>query len=90
MVYGDVDDVRRRYSRSEVRVHAHGPLPTLPSVANVIKENEDSWRLMLANGTAPSDVLATLVGAGLSIDRFEPMLAPMEDIFLHIVSEGKA
>jgi ABC-2 type transport system ATP-binding protein len=90
MVYGDVDDVRRQYSRPEVRVHARGPLPPLPSVANVIQEEEQSWRLMLANGTAPSEVLATLVGAGVSIDRFEPMLAPMEDIFLHIVSEGKA
>ncbi len=90
MVYGDVDDVRRRYSRPEVRVHARGPLPPLTSVANVVQEDEGSWRLMLANGSAPSQVLATLVGAGVAVDRFEPMLAPMEDIFLHIVSEGNA
>ena len=48
-----------------------------------------SWRLMLAEGSAPSDALATLVGAGAVIDRFEPMLAPMEDIFLRIVREGR-
>jgi ABC-2 type transport system ATP-binding protein len=90
MVYGDVDDVRRRYSRPEVRVRARGPLPPLTSVANVVREDEDSWRLMLANGSAPSEVLAKLVGSCVVIDRFEPALAPMEDIFLHIVSEGKA
>jgi ABC-2 type transport system ATP-binding protein len=88
MVYGNVDDVRRRYSRPEVRVHARGPLPPLSSVANVVQEDEGSWRIMLANGSAPSQVLATLVGAGVAVDRFEPMLAPMEDIFLHIVSGG--
>jgi hypothetical protein len=45
---------------------------------------------MLADGSAPSDVLSTLVRAGATIDRFEPMLAPMEDIFLKVVREGQA
>jgi hypothetical protein len=30
------------------------------------------------------------VRAGATIDRFEPMLAPMEDIFLRVVREGQA
>jgi ABC-2 type transport system ATP-binding protein len=90
MVYGPVDEVRRHHSLPEVRVHARGALPTVPAVASVIDDGAGSWRLMLAEGSAPSDALSTLVGAGAVIDRFEPMLAPMEDIFLRIVREGKA
>ena len=88
MVYGSVGEVRRDHSLPEVRVHARGPLPAVPAVASTIDDGGGSWRLMLAEGSAPSDALATLVGAGAVIDRFEPMLAPMEDIFLRIVREG--
>ncbi len=90
MVYGQVDEVRRHHSLPEIRVHARGPLPTVPAVASVIDDGAGSWRLMLAEGSAPSDALSMLVGAGAVIDRFEPMLAPMEDIFLRIVREGQA
>ncbi len=90
MVYGEVDEVRRHHSLPEVRVHARGPLPPVAAVASVIDDGAGSWRLMLADGSAPSDALSTLVGAGAVIDRFEPMLAPMEDIFLRIVREGEA
>ena len=38
MVYGGVDEVRRRYSLPEVRVHARGPLPAIPAVARVTEE----------------------------------------------------
>ena len=89
MVYGEVDEVRRHHSLPEVRVHARGPLPAVPAVASAIDDGEGSWRLMLAEGSMPSDALATLVRAGATIDRFEPMLAPMEDIFLRVVREGQ-
>ena len=67
-----------------------GSAPSVPAVASAIDDGEGSWRLMLADGSAPSEALATLVRAGATIDRFEPMLAPMEDIFLRVVREGQA
>jgi ABC-2 type transport system ATP-binding protein len=88
MVYGEVDEVRRRYSLPEVRVRARGPLPSIPAVSDVVDDGNGMWRLMLANGSAPADVLTTLIHAGAAIERFEPMLAPMEDIFLRVVREG--
>lgn len=88
--YGRVDEVRRRHSKHEVRVRARAPLPQVPEVSTVIPEGDDVWRLMLSDGVAPAEVLASLVQAGTAIDRFEPMLAPMEDIFLRIVQEGQA
>ncbi len=89
MVYGEVDDVRRRHSRPEVRVHARGALPAVEGVTAVADEGNGVWRLMLPEGLAPSAVLGRLVQSGAVIDSFEPMLAPMEDIFLQVVREGQ-
>jgi ABC-2 type transport system ATP-binding protein len=90
MVYGAVDEVRRRHSLPEVRVQVKGPLPPLPAVASATQESEGTWRLLLADGAAPGAVLRELVGRGVEIERFEPLLAPMEDIFLRVVREGRA
>jgi ABC-2 type transport system ATP-binding protein len=90
MVYGAVDEVRRRYSLPEVRIHAQGPLPEVPMAATVVRESDTVWRVRLADGNEPSSLLTALVSAGARIDRFEPSLAPMEDIFLRVVGEGRA
>ncbi len=89
MVYGAVDEVRRRYSRPEVVVHAHGPLPAVPQAANVVRDADGGWRVTVANGSRPSDLLGALVAAGAEVDAFQPMLAPMEDIFLRVVTEER-
>jgi ABC-2 type transport system ATP-binding protein len=90
MVYGEVAEVRRRHSLPEVLVHSRGPLPAVPQVAATTSSGNGTWRLRLANDAPPSDVLTALVAAGAVIDRFEPALAPMEDIFLRVVTEAQA
>jgi len=89
MVYGDVDEVRRGHSRPEVRVQVRGTLPSVAGVTTVADDGDGLWRLMLPEGTAPSELLVRLIHAGAVIDRFEPMLAPMEDIFLQVVREAR-
>ncbi len=90
VVYGTVDEVRRKHSLPEVRVHAPEPLPRIPQVVNSVDEGDGEFRLLLADGSAPSEVLVDLIRAGARIDRFEPLLAPMEDIFLRVVREEAA
>jgi ABC-2 type transport system ATP-binding protein len=90
MVYGEVDEVRRRYSLPEVLVRARGPLPEVPQVAGATESGDGAWRLRLADGAPPAEVLTALVSRGAVIDRFEPALAPMEDIFLRVVGEARA
>jgi ABC-2 type transport system ATP-binding protein len=90
MVYGGVDEVRRRYSLPEVRVQARGPIPTIPQVAKVTDEGEGRYRLLLSDGAPAHEVLAALVARGAAVERFEPLLAPMEDIFVRVVREGRA
>jgi ABC-2 type transport system ATP-binding protein len=87
VVYGAVEEVRRRHSSPEIRVRVRGPLPAIPEVASSVQDDEQTWRLLLSDGMPPSDVLTSLVRAGAVIERFEPMLAPMEDIFLRVVQK---
>jgi len=90
MVYGEVGEVRRRYSLPEVRVRARGAIPPLPLIADAVHEGDSTWRLRLADGTPPSDLLAALVRGGAAVERFDPLLAPIEDIFLRVVREERA
>jgi ABC-2 type transport system ATP-binding protein len=90
MVYGEVDDVRRRYSRPEIRVVARGELPKIAAVASTTDEGDGCWKVLLADGTPPNEVLTAWIKEGAVIDRFEPLLAPMEDIFVRVVRAGRA
>ncbi len=87
MVYGPVAEVRERWSKPEVRVGMPNGAPP-PPVAGVISQRFDedgTWRLLLAEGTAPDAVLHELVQAGVRVNRFEKLLAPMEDVFINVV-----
>ncbi len=88
MVYGGVDEVRRRYSAPEVKITTRGELPELPGVERVVVETEHTRRLLLADGADAQDVLSALVRAEVKVERFERVLAPMEDIFIRVVKRG--
>jgi ABC-2 type transport system ATP-binding protein len=88
LVYGEVDEVRRRYSLPEVRVRVAGELPALTGVERCEAEGDSTWRLLLRAGMPPEEVLAALVHAGARVDWFEKVLAPMEDIFVRVVKEA--
>jgi ABC-2 type transport system ATP-binding protein len=49
-----------------------------------------TWRVGLAEGTAPAELLAALVRAGLAVERFEKALTPLEEIFIRVVQGERA
>jgi ABC-2 type transport system ATP-binding protein len=89
MVYGRVDDVRRQHSRPEVRVQVQGVLPAIPQTTGAVQTSGGEWRLTTPVGSEPADLLRSLVVAGVQVHRFEPLLAPMEEIFLNVITEAE-
>ena len=89
VVYGEVNAVRRRYSASELRISIAGELPDLPQVERVITERPGTHRLMLNDGVDPQRVLEGLLAAGVGVERYERVLASMEDIFIRVVKHGE-
>lgn len=90
MVYGELEEVRERFSQPEVRITANnGSLPDLPGVQEKIHEENHTWRLRLQEGARPAAILAALVHAGSEVERFERVLAPMEEVFIRVVEGGR-
>jgi len=50
--------------------------------------SDGEWRIPTQAGSEPADLLRTLVVAGTDVHSFEPVLAPMEDVFLRVVTEA--
>lgn len=85
VVYGKLDDVRRRYSLNEVIVWTGVDLVALGMQAQPYKAG--SWRIALGPNDTASGYLKGLIRNGVTVDRYEPLVARMDDIFVRVVSE---
>jgi ABC-2 type transport system ATP-binding protein len=85
VLYGKLDEIRRRYSGHAVLVGAAGELPHLAGVEEVASQN-GAWKLTLAEDTAPQDVLGALVAQGVVVERFEIAVPTLDEIFIRVVA----
>lgn len=86
IVYGELGEIRRRYSPNEVIVWTEMDLVALGVDATPHKTG--GWRIELPATETASRYLNELVRNGVLIDRYEPLVARMDDIFVSLVSEG--
>jgi len=89
-VCGTLGEIRTRFGRADVDVETRGRPPSVAGVESIAPAGTDRWRIALAPGARPSDVLRALVLAGAEVHRFEPVEMPLEEIFLRVVAEGKS
>jgi len=69
-------------------VRVRGALPAIPQTAGAVQGTDGEWRITTEAGSEPADLLRSLVVAGIEVYSFEPLLAPMEDIFLSVVTKA--
>jgi ABC-2 type transport system ATP-binding protein len=86
VVYGPLDDIRRRYSPHEVLVWTSTNLASLG--VHAMQSKTGGWRVQLPAASTPAGYLHELVQRGVVIDRYEPLVARMDDIFVSLVSGG--
>jgi len=86
VVYGDLEEIRRRYSPHEVVVWTSMDLAELG--VNAVREANGSWRVFLPETETAAGYLNELIRSGVLIDRYEPLVARMDDIFVNLVSGG--
>ncbi len=87
VLYGELDEIRRRFSGHAVLVRAEGTLPELPGVKDIISHNGD-LKLTLDENTSPQDVLKTLADRNINIEKFEIAVPALNEIFIRVVEEG--
>ncbi len=86
VVYGRLDEIRRRYSANEVIVWTAMDLLALGVRATQHKTG--GWRIELPPSATAAGYLHELVRNGIAIDRYEPLVAGMDEIFVNLVSRG--
>lgn len=86
VVYGDLEEIRRRYSPHEVVVWTSMDLVELG--VDAVRDANGGWRVSLPETETAAGYLNELIRSGIVIDRYEPLVARMDEIFVNLVSGG--
>jgi ABC-2 type transport system ATP-binding protein len=86
VLYGNLSEIRRRFSGHAVLVRVVDSLPKMDGVESVTDHN-GALRLTLAIDTRPQDVLEQLVQRGITIEQFEIAVPTLEEIFIRTVND---
>jgi ABC-2 type transport system ATP-binding protein len=87
VLYGNLDEIRRRFSGHAVLVRAGDELPALPGVESVMPHNGDQ-KLTLAPGATPQETLKALLARDVVLEKFEIAIPTLDEIFIRVV-EGE-
>ena len=86
---GPIADIKRRFAGSELFIVTDVDPQGADGVL-VSRRDGAGYSLRLAEGSAPEDVLRSLLERGAKIDRFELATPSLEEIFLRVVGREQA
>jgi ABC-2 type transport system ATP-binding protein len=90
VLYGEVEQIKRRYAGNAVLVEGQGEFEQLPGVLQTRRLN-GSYQLTLEAGASPQDILRCLAQReNIRIERFEVAEPSLDDIFVAVVQGGQA
>lgn len=87
VLYGQVGEIRRQHAENEFSLLTDGTPRRVDGVKSLTAEN-GHWRMALERGQQPSIVLRRMLDQGLEVRGFVPIVPPLEDIFVHVVTSG--
>ncbi len=88
VLYGDLAEIKSRYQNNAVILNSKGDLGEIPGVSDK-RSHRDYVELLLDGTQTPQQVLETLVGRGIVVNRFEIATPPLHDIFLDVVGKDR-
>ena len=87
VLYGNLDEIRQRFSGHAVLIRTTSELPKLAGVKEVSPYN-GAVKLTLTEDTSPQDVLKTLTDKDIIIEKFEIAVPTLNEIFIRVVEGG--
>jgi ABC-2 type transport system ATP-binding protein len=85
MLYGRLNEIRKRFAGKAVLVRSENSLPaSLPGVVEIADHN-GAKLLKLDARTSPQDVLRSLVEQNIPVEQFEIALPTLDEIFIRVV-----
>lgn len=89
VLYGTVDEIRRRFSSNVVEVGLRGELTATPGVQQITLRENGRYRLLLENDVPPEKVLQTLVqDPDVVVQRFEQVETSLDEVFIRVVGRS--
>ncbi len=90
VLYGPLDEIRKRFARNAVEVDLYGELDQVPGVKNLTPRN-GGYRMLLEEGVQSEELLKTLVTmSGVTVERFERVKTSLDEIFVQVVEQEGA
>jgi ABC-2 type transport system ATP-binding protein len=89
VLYGNLHEIRQRFSGHALLVRPGDNLPNLAGVREISPHN-DAVKLTLTEETAPQDVLQELIAEGVVLERFEIAVPSLDEIFIRVVEGNGA
>jgi ABC-2 type transport system ATP-binding protein len=87
VLYGRLDEVKRRFRRNSVIIDFDGELGRLEGAASM-KVNGNTTEVTLNAGVNPSQILKQLAIQKIIVNRFEVATPSLNEIFLRIAGEN--
>jgi len=88
VLYGSLEEIRRRFTGHAVSVQTQDELPTLVGVERVEPVN-GSFKLHLAPGVQAKDVLRALVEHNINLQGYRISVPTLDEIFIRVVKRVK-
>lgn len=90
VLYGSVSEIKRNFAGNAVSITGQGDFDHIPGVLETRNHN-GAWHLALEIGADPQAVFRALAGReNVRIERFELAEPSLDDIFVQVVSNGRA
>ncbi len=90
VLYGSVEEIRKRFSANSLLVRSSVKLPaSLPGVESVEPHNS-AVKLNLSKGAAPQAILQCLVEKRIPVEQFEIAMPTLDEIFIRVVAGDEA
>ncbi len=95
VLYGDLQDIKRQHSTNALRVRSNAAYTSCPLVERFEPSPQSalsadgSVDVFLRNGVSLDQFLAWLVAQKASVESFEHISTPLEEIFVHVVHQAE-
>ena len=86
VLYGEIDEIKKRYSENAVLVKSSADYDKCSLVLRHVSHN-GSQKVYLHDSGAQQNFLAWLVSNGADVESFERATTPLEEIFIKVVEE---
>ena len=90
VLYGPVREIKRNFAGNAISIEGQGDFANIPGVLETRNHN-GTWHLAMEIGADPQAVFRALANReSVRIERFELAEPSLDDIFVQVVSDGKA